>query len=187
MRCGRFTRVSPVTRLKLKQLFSRPTPGLPPEGPHAKEIGEMPKHLREVQRQKFRRLKRCIVSGAPETMHGPPDPGGRGIATLVGTPRAQVQCSPLIPAQRASREERSELQIASSTLTHGNTSIQNTPVNTSVLPQLIRWVAYGFRSQKSLMAEPSGAVTRRREKFDGLSGICWPWWLPWAYFLRELS
>lgn len=67
--------------------------------------------------------------------------------------------------------------IASSTLAHGNTPIRRGETRQSMTQYcpggLLRWVAYGFRSRKSLMAEPGGAA--RQEEIDGPPGARWQW------------
>lgn len=78
--------------------------------------------------------------------------------------------------------------IPSALVTHGNTPIQAGETRMSVTQYcsggLLRWVAYGFRSAKSLLAEPKGAA--KKEEIDGPAGSRWKWALSLFSTLEEL-
>lgn len=67
--------------------------------------------------------------------------------------------------------------IASSTLAHGNTPIRRGETRQSMTQYcaggLLRWVAYGFQTRKSVMAKPGGAA--KLEEIDGPPGARWKW------------
>ncbi|KAJ7506702.1 hypothetical protein B0H11DRAFT_1707105, partial [Mycena galericulata] len=69
------------------------------------------------------------------------------------------------------------LLIPSGCLRHGNTPIQPGETRHSMTQYaaggLFRWVTYGFRSAKSLLAQPGGREAR--DAFDGTPGSRWRW------------
>ncbi|KAJ7510737.1 hypothetical protein B0H11DRAFT_1701179 [Mycena galericulata] len=69
------------------------------------------------------------------------------------------------------------LLIPSGCLDHGNTPIQRGETRHSMTQYaaggLFRWVTYGFRSAKSLLAQPGGREAR--DAFDGTPGSRWRW------------
>ena len=62
-------------------------------------------------------------------------------------------------------------------MSHGNTPIAEGEVHTSITQYcaggLLRWVAYGFRSAKSLASTEAGRDLKK--KIDGPPGSRWRW------------
>lgn len=67
--------------------------------------------------------------------------------------------------------------IPSALLAHGNTPVMRGETRMSITQYcsggLLRWVAYGFKTVKTLLAEPGGAD--RKREIDGPPGARWAW------------